>query len=492
MTTATAPHLPDQIEHLPTDTLVPYARNSRTHSPEQVAQIAASIKEFGFTNPVLIDANNTLIAGHGRVMAAQSIGLPTVPAIRLAHLTDAQRRAYVIADNKLAENAGWDMATLAREVEDLTADGYDIDLLGFGADELTALLGEYGQEEEDKGNTEADAVPSEPITPATVRGDVWLLGHHRITCGSCRDSKDVARLLAGAKINLAFTSPPYAAQRTYDESSGFKPVEPDHYVEWYADVAANIHGNLADDGSYFCNIKPCQEGLDTHLYVFDLVIAHARQWGFHFATEFCWERTGIPKGVTQRFKNQFEPIYQFVRNRWKMRPNAVRHFSENVPTSLGPGSGNSSWQDDQGSGGAFARRKRKNGSGQFMSDVQGQNAAPGEFIGTGMAYPGNRLPTFSGSHEATGHTAAFPVGLPEFFVKAYTDEGDVVFDPFMGSGSTLMAAEKNGRIGYGTEISPGYVDVIVNRWQSFTGKQATLEATGQTFEQVQAQRLSNA
>ena len=148
--TTIAPHLPDQIEHLPTDTLVPYARNSRTHSPEQVAQIAASIREFGFTNPVLIDANNTLIAGHGRVMAAQSIGLATVPAIRLAHLTDAQRRAYVIADNKLAENAGWDMATLAREVEDLNADGYDLELLGFGADELTALLGESKQDAEVK------------------------------------------------------------------------------------------------------------------------------------------------------------------------------------------------------------------------------------------------------------------------------------------------------------------------------------------------------
>lgn len=140
MTTTTAPHLPSAIEHLATDALVPYARNSRTHSPEQVAQIAASIREFGFTNPVLIDANNTLIAGHGRVMAAQQLGLPTVPAIRLAHLTDAQRRAYVIADNKLAENAGWDMATLAREVEDLTADGYALDVIGFTEADFAALF----------------------------------------------------------------------------------------------------------------------------------------------------------------------------------------------------------------------------------------------------------------------------------------------------------------------------------------------------------------
>ncbi len=179
--TTHAPHLPDTIEHLATDTLVPYARNSRTHSPEQVAQIAASIREFGFTNPVLIDANNTLIAGHGRVMAAQSLGLATVPAIRLAHLTDAQRRAYVIADNKLAENAGWDMATLAREVEDLTADGYDIDLLGFGADELAALLdtapppeaeGTAAQETGGKGSL-ADRFMIPPFTVLNAREGWW-------------------------------------------------------------------------------------------------------------------------------------------------------------------------------------------------------------------------------------------------------------------------------------------------------------------------------
>jgi ParB-like chromosome segregation protein Spo0J len=159
--TAPTPHLPSAIEHLPTDTLVPYARNSRTHSPEQVAQIAASIREYGFTNPVLIDANNTLIAGHGRVMAAQHIGLPTVPAIRLAHLTDAQRRAYVIADNKLAENAGWDMATLAREVEDLQADGYELDLLGFGADELAGLLGDPAPAPAPPGARPRHQVPGE-------------------------------------------------------------------------------------------------------------------------------------------------------------------------------------------------------------------------------------------------------------------------------------------------------------------------------------------
>lgn len=175
--TTIAPHLPSAIEHLPTDALVPYARNSRTHSPEQVAQIAASIREFGFTNPVLIDANNTLIAGHGRVMAAQHLGLPTVPAIRLAHLTDAQRRAYVIADNKLAENAGWDMATLAREVEDLNAGGYDLELLGFGADELSSLLG-------------AEPPPPEPAAPSP--GIVYQEKYAVLV--DCKDEADQQRI----------------------------------------------------------------------------------------------------------------------------------------------------------------------------------------------------------------------------------------------------------------------------------------------------------
>ncbi len=479
--TTTAPHLPDTIEHLATDALVPYARNGRTHSPEQVAQIAASIREFGFTNPVLIDANNTLIAGHGRVMAAQHLGLPTVPAIRLAHLTDAQRRAYVIADNKLAENAGWDMATLAREVEDLTSDGYDIDLLGFGADELAALLGEYGQDEPPKGNTDADAdaVPPTPKKAVTVQGDTWIMGTHKLLCGDCRDSTNISKLIGGLKINVAVTSPPYAEQREYDAASGFRPIPPDEYVSWYANVAKNIADNLAHDGSYFCNIKPASAGLDTSLYVFDLVLAHVRQWGWHFATEFCWERNGIPKSVTRRFKNQFEPVYQFAMADWKMRPEAVRHESNAVPKARGKGAGNTSWAKHQG------------GESINMSAHQGEPGFSwfGDNIESGLAFPGNRLPTFASSHESLGHAAAFPVGLPEFFIKAYSDKNDVVFDPFMGSGSTLIAAEKNNRVARGTELSPIYADIIVTRWQQFTGKQATLESTGQTFDQVKQQRL---
>jgi site-specific DNA-methyltransferase (adenine-specific)/site-specific DNA-methyltransferase (cytosine-N4-specific) len=329
-----------------------------------------------------------------------------------------------------------------------------------------------------------------PKNPVTVPGDLWVMGRHRLLCGDCRNYSSIERLIGGGKVNLVFTSPPYAEQRNYDESSGFKPIPPDDYVGWFRDIAINIRTILETDGSYFLNIKPSCDGLDTYLYVFDLVIAHVRDWQFHFATEFCWERPGVPKSVTQRFKNQFEPIYQFSIDRWKMRPESVRHESDNVPMAGGPGVGNTGWADKQGGNGPIfgAAKKRKHGvRGKVGEEIQGTK---GEYIGAGMAYPGNRLPTFSSTHQATGHTAAFPVGLPNFFIKAFTDPGDAVFDPFMGSGSTLIAADQNGRAGLGTEISPAYCDVIISRWQNFTGKQATLDGDGRTFDEVKAARCN--
>ena len=252
----------------------------------------------------------------------------------------------------------------------------------------------------------------------------------------------------------------------------------------------NVATHLADDGSWFVNIKPAAGGLDTELYVFDLVLAHVRQWGWHFATEFCWERTGVPKGVTQRFKNQFEPIYQFALKRWKMRPDAVRHKSDNVPTAGGPGSGNTSWGESQGKKGGIgstfgAVKKRRGGTTKPMAEVQGTNWAPAEY-----AYPGNRLPTFMGSHQGTGHAAAFPVGLPQFFCLAYTDADDLVFDPFSGSGSTILAAAHAKRIGAGCELSAAYCDVTIARFRSqFPDEPVVLQGDGATYEEVSAGRV---
>ena len=433
--------------------LIPYAANSRTHSDAQVAQIAASIKEFGWTNPILIDGDNTIIAGHGRLLAARKLGMEEVPAIILDHLTKAQQRALVIADNQLALNAGWDMDMLKAEIEDLNLENFNLELLGFDDDFLDGLLETVPSVK----LVDEDTVPEMPKTAKTIVGDVWILGNHRLMCGDCKSFNDVAKVLDGKMINLVVTSPPYASQREYDKESSFKPIHVDEYVDWYEDIATNIYANLENDGSYFCNIKPNAEGIKRELYVFDLVLAHARKWQWNYADEFCWERAGIPQQVARRFKNQFEPIYHFTKGEWKFNPDAVKHESKAVPKAKGKGAGNTNAAQRQGH----------------------VSAVDGNAVAAGMAYPGNRLPTFQS--EALGHPAAYPVGLPEFFIKAYTDPDDVVFDPFMGSGSTLMAAEKNGRNAYGLELSPLYVDLIINRWQQFTGREAINAETGETF-----------
>lgn len=437
-----------KIEQRKVESLIPYVNNSRKHSDEQVAQIAASIKEFGWTNPILVDGDNGIIAGHGRLMAARKLDMDKVPVIELAHLTQSQRKALIIADNRLALNAEWDTQMLTLELNDLLKDDFGLELMGFGDDELESLLNPI---KETEGLTDENEVPELPPEPITKLGDVWILGNHRIMCGDGKSFNDVKKLLNGLKINLAITSPPYASQRTYDESSGFKPIHPNEFVDWYKEIALNIMVNLKDDGSYFCNIKPNADGIKRELYVFDLVLSHVRDWGWNFADEFCWERNGIPQQVVKRFKNQFEPIYHFTKGEWKFRPESVKHESKSVPKAKGKGAGNTNAANRQG----------------IVSAVDGNE------VSSGMAYPGNRLPTFQS--EALGHPAAFPVGLPEFFIKAYTDVKDIIFDPFMGSGSTLIAAEKNGRFAFGTEISPVYCDVIVKRWENFTGKKAVLE-----------------
>ena len=436
-----------QIEQVSIDKLIPYAKNSRTHDDAQIAQIAASIKEFGWTNPILVDGELGIIAGHGRLMAARKLGMTEVPVIELKDLTPTQKNAYIIADNRLALNAGWDDQLLTIELNELLADKFSLDLLGFNADELNALLNPV---EINEGLVDEDEVPEPPPEPITKLGDVWILGNHRLMCGDGKDYSNVERLLDSKKINLAITSPPYASQRTYDKESAFKPIHPDEFVSWYQDISSNIMVNLAEDGSYFCNIKPNAEGLKRELYVFDLVLAHVIDWGWNFADEFCWERNGIPQQVTTRFKNQFEPIYHFTKGKWKFRPESVQHESKSVPKAKGKGAGNTNAANRQG----------------IVSAVDGNDVA------AGMAYPGNRLPTFQS--EALGHPAAYPVGLPEFFIKAYTDAKDVVFDPFTGSGSSLIASEKHGRMCFGTEISPIYCDLIIKRWENFTGKKAVL------------------
>lgn len=458
---------PRRIEYTSIDELTPANANPKRHAGEV---IEASMDRFGYTEPILVDERtNKIVAGHGRLEALKQLreegaeppeGVGedwTVPVMRgWASANDDEANAYLVASNRLTELGGWDNTELLSLLDSLD----DLDGVGYTLDEIQEIANKT-VELPPTPATDPDAVPSAPKTPVTKKGDLWILGSHRILCGDCRDYGDVERLMDGAPINVAFTSPPYADARKYDASSGFKPIHPDEYVEWFAEVQANVRAFIAADGSWFVNIKATADDLDTPLYVFDLVVSHVREWGWHFATEFCWERTGMPKQVTRRFKNQFEPVYQFAVGEWKMRPKAVMHQSSAAIAPQGAGVGATTWSDDMEQRGFDASR-----------------------VGEGMAYPGNRLPPFSTG--TTGHTAAFPVALPAWFIRAYSDMGDNIYDPFMGSGSTLIGAHNENRNAYGTELSPAYVDVICRRFQEHTGIQPVLEATGEAYDFTEA------
>jgi DNA modification methylase len=489
-----------RTEMVPLDQLTPFPGNARRGrvdvikgSIEKNGQYRSLIVRQVENGPLVVLAGNHTMAAIGELDGTQA-------RCEIIECDDATARRINLVDNRsndLAEDDDEALTELLRGLEG------DYDGTGYTESEANAYLGELADVLDPgpqiSGDIEVDEpMPEEPERIVTAPGDVWSLGSHRLMCGDCRDSGAVSALLDGTAVNLAFTSPPYASQRDYDEASGFKPIKPDDYVEWFRPVADNVREHLADDGSWFVNIKASADGLDTHLYVHDLVVAHARQWGWHYVTELCWRRIGVPKSVTRRFKNQFEPIFQFARGDFKMRPEQVRHESGTVPVPGGPGSGNTSWRTRQGTHDAVNGKPLKGkGAGPAMSGVQGAggdqgivglrprkgkkvNGSIGEDAGggghtegrvteSGLAYPGNMLPTFSGDHQATGHAAAFPVGLPQWFVLAYTDAGDAVYDPFCGSGSTLLACEREGRTGYGMEISPKYCDWTAKRFQAVTG-----------------------
>ena len=489
MNSSITPTLARRIEIWPTDRLVPYAKNARTHSPEQVAQIAASIVEFGFVNPILVDTNAGIIAGHGRLLAARKLGLGECPVVVLDHLSETQRRAYIIADNKLAQNAGWDDATLAAELRDLETEGVDLGLAGFSDEELEELLGK-GDEQPETAEQAEDQVPEEPANPVTRPGDVWLIGRHRLICGDCRDLGTVRKVLDGARATVCITSPPYATQREYDATSGFKPVPPEEYAAWYADVAANVAAILAPDGSYLLNIKEHAEGGQRNLYVKDLVIAHVRQWGWWFIDELCWRKTdnGVPGGWGNRFKNAFELIFHFTapEAQIKFRPKRVGHASEDCfdYSPNNPKSTSGSGLLGTGPRGAAADGGRNQSAWQRSRSSLSQDSE-GRYAG--IARPSNVIEVKSESAQGS-HSAPFPRALVEFFLLAFSDEGDAVFDPFMGSGTTMAAAAGLDRVGYGCEISPAYCDVIVRRMMNLTGGTAVLAETNEPFAAVAGAR----
>lgn len=438
-------------------------RNPKKHAD---AEVSASIGRFGYVEPMVLDERTgTLVAGHGRrdalsAMRGRGDAPPAgveergvewfVPVLRgWESRSDMEAEAYLLASNQLTTLGGWDNGPLTEMLKELSAAGA-LEGVGFGENEITKLAEAAASVTQlPPGPVPGeDDVPAEPKKVWVKQGDMFALGPHRILVGDCRSFEDVKRLLDGVSVAVAVTSPPYAAQRAYDESSGFKPILPAEYVQWYRDVSANVLAFLADDGSYFINIKEhCEDG-QRSLYVKDLTLAHVREWGWRFVDELIWRRPGIPgENGNVRFRNDFEPIFHFARrvgkNSLKFNPLDVGKESDSVrvyaPTN-----------------------KNKNTQGNV--DVQGE-------MTTGIARPGNVL-DIAVNHENIGHSAMYPVGLPEFFIKAFSDAGDAVFDPFMGSGTTLIAAEKTGRRAFGTEISPMYAQVILERWEKFTNQKA--------------------
>lgn len=400
-----------KIEDRKVADLIPFARNSRTHSEEQVAQIAASISEFGFTNPILTDGGNGIIAGHGRLLAARKLGLAQVPTIALSGLTEAQKRAYVIADNKLALNAGWDMELLSSEIAGLGDDGFDLSLLGFNEDELAALLAEKTE-----GLTDPDDVPEPPADPVSVPGDVWILGKHRLMCGDSTSVDDMEKLTAGQMVDMWLTDPPYNV--AYEGGTKDKltiqndNMVDDEFRQFLRDayVAASM---VMKPGAVFYIWHADIEGYNFR--------GAARDAGWTVRQCLIWEKSSLALG-RQDYHWQHEPCLY-------------------------------GWKD--GAGHLWASDRKQTTILKFDK------------------------PSRNGEHPTMK-----PVALFEYQMLNNTKGGDIVLDSFGGSGTTLIAAEMNGRIARLMELDPRYCDVIINRWQDFTGEQAMHEATGKTFAEM--------
>ena len=410
---------------MPTASLVPYAANARTHSEAQVGQITASIAEFGFVNPVLVDAAGVLVAGHGRVMAAKRLGLAMVPAIRLAHLTEAQARALRLADNQIALNSGWDEALLAAELARIRDHGFDLASLGFDPASLDALLAGVATDGGDggaHGDEDAEA-PEPPADPVTRPGDLWLLGEHRLLCGDATSARDVARLLDGKKPHLMATDPPYGVEYdpTWRNAAGVSDtartgrVLNDHRADW-REAWALFPGDVA---------YVWHAGRHTRTVVESLEAA-----GFTIRSQIIWAKSRLVLGRGD-YHWQHEPCF-------------------------------------------YAVREGKTGHWQGARD---------QTTLWSIATRGNET-----EDPETVHSTQKPVECMRRPILNNSAPSDAIYEPFSGSGTTIIAAEITGRRCLAMEIDPAYCDVAVQRWQELTGRQAVLEADGQRFGAVETNR----
>ena len=463
------------VEYRKVEALIPYARNPRTHSEAQIAKIAGSIVEFGWTNPVLVDGDNGIIAGHGRLAAARKLGLEQVPVIELAHLSAAQKRALVIADNRLALDAGWDDELLALELAELSAIGYELALTGFEHLEIDALLADAAAPEgEPAAQDDADAdapdaaddVPAAPVVAVSREGDLWALGAHRLICGDATNPAVIAALMQGEAASLCFTSPPYGNQRDYT-SGGIG--------DW--DVLMRgvfAHLPMAADGQVLVNLGLIHRDNEVIPY-WDGWLSWMRQQGWRRFAWYVWDQgPGMPGDWAGRFAPSFEFVFHF--NRQSRKPNKI------VPCKH---AGQESHLRTDGSSTAMRGKDGEVGGWTHAGQPTQDTRIPDSVLRV-MRHKGK-------IGQDIDHPAVFPVALPEHILLSYTDEGQTVFEPFNGSGTTLLAAQRTGRIGRSVEIAPQYVDVAIKRFQqNHPGVPVTLVATGQPFDDVAKARLGSA
>lgn len=446
-----------KIEMLDAAKLIPYARNSRTHSDDQVQQIAASIREFGFTNPILISETDDIIAGHGRLLAAQLLKIKKVPCIRLGYLTEAQRKAYVIADNKLALNAGWDDELLRLELGGLRDEGFEIGLTGFSSEEVDALL-LGGDDVDEQGNVDDDEAPTAQDKCISGQGDVWMLGDHRVMCGDSTSIEDVEKLCDGSIVDCCWTDPPYNVN--YEGSAG--KIKNDNMGN------AQFRQFLSEAFvSAFAVMRPGAP----------IYIAHADTEGYNFRGAFIdagfklsgcliWVKPSLVLGRSD-YQWRHEPILYG----WK--PGAAHSWyggrakttvidAENAPFRV--------MQDES----------VQIEIGESTLIISGESLCVEELVGSTIRAEKPR--------RNAEHPTMKPVDLVLRMLKNSSRRGDVILDLFGGSGSTLIACQKSSRKARLMEFDPRFADVIVRRWQAFTGQKAKHAITGLTFGEMSKDR----